>query len=252
MSTPLADRASALRALHHAGAPLVLPNAWDAASARAVAEAGFSAVATTSGGVAQSLGYADHQQTPPEEMFQAVARIARAVEVPVSADVEAGYGLSAAALVGELLAAGGVGCNLEDTDHAAGGLRDADAQARYLADVKAAGRAAGVDLVVNARTDVFLHGDAGPDERAAEGLRRGLLYRDAGADCIYPIFARGRGRLRALIEGLGCPVNAMVTPTGLSVSELSELGVRRISYGTGLFAASLAGFRATLEGIRAR
>jgi 2-methylisocitrate lyase-like PEP mutase family enzyme len=250
MSGALPIRAEELRILHHAGAPLVLPNAWDAATARAVAKAGFRAVATTSGGMASSLGFADHQQAPADEMFAAIRRIVVSVEVPVTADLEAGYGLSPAELVDRLLDAGAVGCNLEDTDHAAGALGDADACARYLADVKAEAQRRGVNLVVNARTDVFLHGDAAPEVRAQEALRRGRLYRDAGADCIYPIFARGRDLLRGLVEGLGCPVNAMATPGGLSVAELASLGIRRISFGTALFAESLRGFEAAVERIR--
>jgi 2-methylisocitrate lyase-like PEP mutase family enzyme len=184
-------------------------------------------------------------------MFAAIRRIAMSVEVPVTADVEAGYGLSPDELAERLLDAGAVGCNLEDTDHASGTLGDADGHARYLALVKAAAERAGVNLVVNARTDVFLHGDAAPEIRLEEALRRGRLYRDAGADCIYPIFARGRDLLRGLVEGLGCPVNAMATPGGLSVAELASLGIRRISFGTSLFAESLRGFEAALERIRA-
>jgi 2-methylisocitrate lyase-like PEP mutase family enzyme len=244
-------RAEALRSLHHGDAPLWLPNAWDAATARAVAKAGFSAVATTSGGIAQALGFADHEAAPADEMFAAVRRIAAAVDVPVTADAEAGYGLPAAELAARLLEAGAVGCNLEDTDHAQGALGDPDAHARYVSDVKAAAARAGVNLVVNARTDVFLHGDAPPAARAQEALRRGRLYRDAGADCIYPIFARGRDLLRGLVEGLACPVNAMVTPGGLSPAELAALGIRRISWGTTLFAESLRGFEASLARIRA-
>ena len=250
MTASLSVRAEALRSLHHESQPLLLPNAWDAATARAVAKAGFYAVATTSGGIAQALGFADHQGAPAEAMFAAIRRIAAAVEVPVTADAEAGYGLPAAELAQRLLEAGAVGCNLEDTDHAAGALGDPDAHARYVSDVKAAALRAGVNLVVNARTDVFLHGDAPPEVRAREALRRGRLYRDAGADCIYPIFARGRDLLRGMVEGLGCPVNAMVTPGGLSPSELAALGIRRISWGTTLFAESLRGFEASLERIR--
>lgn len=250
MEQDLSGRADTLRALHGGAVPLVLPNAWDAASARAVAETGFPAVATTSGGVAQSLGFADHQQAPAHEMFAAVARIAAAVPVPVTADVEAGYGLSADALVERLLAAGAAGCNLEDSDYATGGLADPEVQARYLADVRAAARRAGVDLVLNARTDVFVRGDASPEVRTAEALRRGRLYLEAGADCVYPILARGRSLLRSLVEGLAGPVNAMATPGGLGVAELAALGVRRISFGTSLFAAQLAGLRAALEAIR--
>lgn len=250
MNDALRRRAHALRDLHHRDAPLVLPNAWDAASARAVAEAGFPAVATTSGGVALSLGFADHQQTPPDEMFAAIARIASAVEVPVTADVEAGYGLPADEIAGRLLAAGAAGCNLEDTDHGAGALADADTHATRVSEVKAAAARAGADLVVNARVDVFLHGSDPPEVRATEAVRRGRLYLDAGADCVYPIFARGRSVLRGIVEGVDGPVNAMVTPGGLGVAELAALGVRRISYGSGLFAAQLEAFRKTLAGLR--
>src|SRR5258708_26648228 len=131
--TNLADAAERLRALHHAALPLVLPNAWDAATARSVVEAGFEVVATTSSGVSAALGYADGEHTPVDEMFSAIARIARAVDAPVTADIEAGYGLSPEEIIVRLLRAGAVGCNLEDTDHAAGpGLRDADEQAGRL------------------------------------------------------------------------------------------------------------------------
>ena len=126
----LKEAAEQLRALHSGPEPLVLPNAWDAASAKAVAEAGFAALATTSVGVALALGWPDGEQIPPDEMFAAVARIARVVDVPVTADIEAGYGLSPDEIVRRLLAAGAVGCNLEDTDHANGKtVRDAHKQA---------------------------------------------------------------------------------------------------------------------------
>ncbi|MGH0031875.1 MAG: isocitrate lyase/PEP mutase family protein, partial [Myxococcota bacterium] len=209
MDHPLADRALTLRALHHGDAPLVLPNAWDEASARAVVAAGFPVVATTSGGVAESLGFRDHEGAPADAMFEALGRLAGAVEVPVTADVESGYGLPAGELVERLLAAGAVGCNLEDSDHGAGALGDADRQARLLSEVRAAADRAGVPLVVNARIVVFLHGDAAPGERLVEALRRGRLYAEAGADVLYPIFARGRRVLRELVEALPLPVNAM-------------------------------------------
>ena len=246
----LAEHAAALRALHHADAPLVLPNVWDADSGRAVAEAGFPAVATTSAGVAKSLGFADHQQAPADEVFAAVARIARVLALPLTADLEAGYGLAARELVERLLAAGAVGCNLEDTDHQRGELANPDVNARYLADVKAAARAAGVDVVLNARVDVFLRGEGAPEARLEEALARGRLYREAGADCIYPILAPGRETLRALAEGLDGPVNAMARPGGLSVPELAALGIRRISFGGGLFAAGQDDFRKRLAAIR--
>ena len=151
----LASRCAALRALHVPGEPLLLPNAWDAASARAVVAAGFPVVATTSAGVAAALGYEDHQGAPADEMLAAAARITRAVDVPVSADIEDGYGLPPGEIVERLLAAGAVGCNLEDTDHRTKELKDARRQADWLAEVCAAADGA---LVVNARVDTFLRG----------------------------------------------------------------------------------------------
>src|SRR5436190_23925255 len=128
----LESRCDLLRSLHLPGTPLVLPNAWDVASARAVAAAGFPVVATTSGGVAASLGYEDHHGAPAEEMFAAAGRIARGVDVPVTVDAEAGYGMEPAELVTALRGVGAAGCNLEDTDYSAGGLRDAGRQAEWL------------------------------------------------------------------------------------------------------------------------
>lgn len=178
--------ASDLRALHHGrtpGDPLVLPGPWDAASARVLADAGFPALATPSAGVAASLGYEDGA-TPATEMFAAVARIARAVSVPVSADIEAGYGLAPRELVERLLTAGAVGCNLEDTVD--GVLVDAGWQADRLAGVRAA---AGDELFVNARVDTYVTGVPEGVDPEAETVRRALLYVAAGADGVYPIMA---------------------------------------------------------------
>src|SRR5689334_8659704 len=128
----LQSQCELLRSLHRPGAPLLLPNAWDAATAKAVVEAGYPVVATTSWGVAESLGYEDDEKAPPDEMLAAAARIARSVEVPVTVDAEAGYGMEPSALVRALRDAGAAGCNLEDTDHSRGTLRDPDRQAEYL------------------------------------------------------------------------------------------------------------------------
>src|SRR5437588_9583093 len=138
MSSPrAADRAEILRSLHVPGSPLVLPNAWDAASARAVVAAGFPVVATTSGGVAASLGYEDHEDAPAEEMLAAAARIARSVDVPVTVDAEAGYGKTPVDLVDALMRVGAAGCNVEDTDHATGRLGDPERHAERLAGIRA-------------------------------------------------------------------------------------------------------------------
>ena len=247
----LAARAERLRALHRPGDPLLLPNAWDAASARAVVEAGFPVVATTSSGVAASLGWADGQQAPAAEMLAAVARIARAVDVPVTADLEGGYGLAPEALVARMLAAGAVGCNLEDTDHAhKPQLLDPETHASYLAAVKAAARAAGVDVVLNARVDTFVRPVVEPAQRVAETIRRARIYLAAGADCIFPITVKDPEEIRALVAGIPAPLNVMAMANGPSVAELRALGVARVSFGGGLQRAALEAHRQRLQTIR--
>src|SRR3954470_3420638 len=146
----LQSRCDLLRSLHRPGDPLLLPNAWDVATARAVVAAGFPVVATTSGGVAAALGYEDHEGAPADEMFAAAARIARGVEVPVTVDAEAGYGMEPAELVAALRTVGAAGCNLEDTDHRAGNLRDPDSHAEWLRGVRQAASEDDYPLVINA------------------------------------------------------------------------------------------------------
>ena len=192
-ATDLQSRCELLRSLHRPGAPLLLPNAWDVATARAVVAAGFPVVATTSWGVAAALGYEDHERAPADEMLAAAARIASGVEVPVTVDAEAGYGMDPAELVAALRSAGAAGCNLEDTDHAAGSLRDPDRHAEWLRAVRQAASEDGYPLVINARVDVFLGpflAGAEPgsqEELVPEALRRAQAYLEAGADCVYPI-----------------------------------------------------------------
>jgi 2-methylisocitrate lyase-like PEP mutase family enzyme len=229
----LADR---LRGLHGGPAPLLLPNAWDVSSALAVERAGAAAVATTSSGVAAALGYPDGEAIPVEEMLDAVRRIAGAVDVPVTADIEAGFGLPPAELVGRLLEAGAVGLNLEDTlrDGGAPRLGPMEPQAERIAETRAAADAAGVPLVVNARIDVFLRGEGSPDERVEDGLRRAAAYVEAGADCVYPIWLVDRAGIERFVREAGAPVNVLLRPGAPTVAELTELGVRRISVGGGL------------------
>jgi 2-methylisocitrate lyase-like PEP mutase family enzyme len=244
----LKQTAERLRALHAGPDPLVLPNAWDAASARAVVEAGFAAVATSSVAVALALGWEDGEQTPPDEMFAAIGRIARAVDVPVTADIESGYGLSPQDLVRRLLDAGAVGCNLEDTDHASHTLRDANLQLERLHACKAAARAAGVDVVLNARTDVFLRGTPQPLE---EAIRRGRLYLEAGADCVFPIGVADEPTIAALVDGIPSPINVIAGLRGApGWQRLHQLGVRRISYAGRLFRAGLADHQRRLADLR--
>lgn len=224
-----------LRALHQPGNPLILPNAWDVSSARAVVNAGFPVVATTSGGVAATLGYGDHEQAPAVEMLAAAARIARSVEVPVTVDAEAGYGLSPDDLIDALLDAGVAGCNLEDTDHRSGTLADAVAHSAWLAAVREAAQSRDYALVINARVDVFLpqHLAGSPsDSMLEQGILRGCAYVGAGADCVYPILLAAAQAIETFIREVRHPVNILALPSAPSVAELAKIGVARISYGS--------------------
>jgi 2-methylisocitrate lyase-like PEP mutase family enzyme len=245
----LKAHADLLRELHH-GKMLVLPNAWDETSAELVAASGFPVVATSSAAVAEILGHQDGEKAPWREMFAAAARIADAVTVPVTVDAEAGYGLEPHQLVAELLAAGAVGCNIEDTDHRAGGLVDAAAHADRLAEVRAAADAAGVPVVINARIDVFLPPSGVPEpDRLAEAIRRGRLYRQAGADCVYPIGMSDGPGLGKLIADVPGPVNGN-TSAALDLDALAALGVARVSYGPRFYRAGLAEMRTALDQLR--
>ncbi|WP_128379272.1 isocitrate lyase/PEP mutase family protein [Streptomyces cavernae] len=238
------NKVEVFRALHHGRTPddpLVLPGPWDAAAARVLAETGFPALATPSAGIADSLGYTDGG-VPAEEMFAAVARIARAVDVPVSADLEDGYGLAPKELVDRLLETGAVGCNLEDSHR--GVLKDPRQHADWLAEVRAA---AGDRLFLNARIDTFARGVADP-ERA---LERAALYVAAGADCVYPIHAPA-GRLPLLRAGIRGPINVMgrLDGEGPSPTELGELGASRVTFGPGLQRRAVAVLRDIAAGLR--
>lgn len=245
-----------LQSLHVPGDPLILANAWDVGSARAVESAGFPVVATTSAGVAASLGYEDHQGAPAEEMLRAAARIVRGVEVPVTVDAEAGYGLEPAQLVEELGAIGVAGCNLEDTDHATGELRDPGGHAGWLHGVREAASEQGYGLVINARIDVFLgafHAGKGPEaqgELVPAALRRAHAYFEAGADCVFPIALMERGALAAFVAEAGGPVNGLGAPSAPSIAEQADLGVARISHGGLLQRGAMEQFADTLESLR--
>jgi 2-methylisocitrate lyase-like PEP mutase family enzyme len=254
-SSGLESRCDLLRSLHRPGAPLLLPNAWDVATARAVVAAGFPVVATTSAGVAAALGYQDHERAPGDEMLAAAARIARGVAVPVTVDAEAGYGMKPAELVAALRSAGAAGCNLEDTDHATGALRDPDRHAGWLGAVRRAASDDGYGLVINARVDVFLGpllAGAGPgtqEELVPEALRRANLYLEAGVDCVYPIALWEADALRGFTSEARGPVNVVRLPQAPSLAELAGMGVARVSWGHLLHREAMARFEERLASL---
>jgi 2-methylisocitrate lyase-like PEP mutase family enzyme len=263
-ASDLANRCHRLRSLHQPGKPLLLPNAWDAATARAVVKAGFPVVATTSWGVAAVLGYEDHEGAPATEMLAAAARISRCVDVPVTVDAEAGYGMEPTALVAALRDAGAAGCNLEDTvyepgiphDHAAGVLRDPARHAQWLRSVRQAAEASDYPLVINARVDCFLSPFIAGAEPATqrklvpEALDRASAYLEAGADCVYPIALwepDALGRFMAEVRGR---VNVSRVPQVSSVADLAALGVSRVSWALYLYFASMAHFEDQLRSLQ--
>ena len=234
-------KAEAFRAMHRGARILLLPNAWDAASARVFAESGFGAIATTSAGIAFTLGYPDGQRISREEMLSVVRRIAGAVQVPVTADVEAGYGTrpeDAARTAREVAEAGAVGMNLEDaTGDPQHPLFDLVLQVeRVKAVVEAAGK---IPMVLNARTDVYLLQLETPEKRYDAALRRLAAYRDAGADCVFVPGLGDAETIGRLVKDLQCPVNILVGPGFPSVPELQKLGVARVSVGSSAMRATL-------------
>ena len=230
-----ATRARALLDLHHTGRTLVLPNVWDAWSARVVAEAGFPALSIGSHPLADSRGQGDGEDMTLDDALDGVRRICSAVPgVPVTADLESGYDTAPAELVERLLEAGAVGLNVEDTVHSQGRMRSAQEHAEYVAGLRAAADDAGVDVVINARTDVFLAGDRFADP-VGEALTRLRACEEAGARCVYPVGVPDAASLRTLLEGLAGPVNVIADPrTGSaagSLGDLRALGVHRVTFG---------------------
>lgn len=231
------SKAESFRAMHRGPGILLLPNAWDAASARIFEQAGFSAIATTSAGIAFALGYPDGQRIPKPDMLNQIARIVRAVDVPVTADVEAGYGErpeDAAQTARQVIEAGAIGMNLEDaSEDSARPLADLPLQLEKIKAVMLAAKTAGVPLVLNARTDVYLAQAGVPESRYAEALRRLSAFRDAGADCLFAPGICDSPTIAKLVSDLKFPINILASPGAPSVPELQKLGVARVSVGSG-------------------
>jgi len=232
-------KAAILRQLHLGPEILVLVNAWDAASAALFAKCGSKAIATASAGVAFALGYPDGEQIPRDEMLAMVRHIARVVDLPVTADIEAGYAIEpggVAQTVRELISAGAVGLNLEDAVD--GSLLDRGLQILRIQAVREAGRSAGVPIVINARTDVFLCKDGG-SARLQDAIDRACAYRAAGADCLFVPGVSDRKLIAALVKGIDGPLNILASEGTPPIPELAQLGVRRVSIGSGAMRASL-------------
>jgi 2-methylisocitrate lyase-like PEP mutase family enzyme len=221
-----------LRQLHQGPPILVLPNAWDVASARIFEAAGFPAIATTSAGIANSLGYPDVERIPRDEMIWMVRRIARSVSVPVTADVEAGYG-DPVGTARAVLDAGAVGMNLEDSS-IDGSLADLAAQVRMIQQIHAA-----ADIVINARTDVYLFGVGDEATRFERTVERLNAFHKAGADSLFVPGVRDPETIGRLAKAVHGPINILATSGAPSIAELERLGVRRVSVGSGPMRASM-------------
>jgi 2-methylisocitrate lyase-like PEP mutase family enzyme len=230
------NKSEHFRALHHGRKTLLLPNAWDVASARIFEEAGFRAIATTSGGIAFTLGYPDGQRIPREEMLKVVNRIATAVKVAVTADVEAGYGNrpeDAAITARAVIEAGAVGMNLEDaTNDPENPIATLTLQLEKIAAVRQEANTSKLPIVLNARTDIYLMEIGEPNKRYEEALRRLSAFREAGADCVFAPGLKDPVTIKRLVADLDCPLNILAGPGSPSVPELENLGVARVSLGS--------------------
>ena len=221
--------------LHHTGTTLVLPNVWDAWSARAVAEAGFPALSIGSHPLADSRGQGDNEDMTLDDALDGVRRICAAVpDLPVTADLESGYDTDPAELIERMLEVGAVGLNIEDTVHSQGRMRSVQEHADYIGGLRQASDAAGVDVVINARTDVFVTKDQFADP-VAEAITRLRACEQAGARCVFPVKAPDAATVQALLDALDGPVNVIANPrTGSaagSLEDLRSMGVHRVTFG---------------------
>lgn len=240
MTSTHQDAVRLFRSLHSTARPLALANAWDAASARVIAAAGAPAIATTSAGVAWSLGRPDGDALSREDAVRTIARIVASVDVPVTADIEGGYGKDAAEVartVREVLAAGAAGVNIEDGDRSPAELAARLTAARGVADAEDA------DLFLNARVDTYLFGLGPAEGRLKETLERARRYVDAGADGIFVPGVVDLGTIAELAAGIPVPLNVMAGPGAPSVAELGGAGAARVSLGSGVAQAAYAAAR---------
>ena len=250
MARSQAERAEYFRGLHRGESMLVLANVWDAASARLCVQAGFAAVGTTSAGVAMVHGYDDGELVPFDCMLHSIREIANAIDIPASADIESGHGATPEDVYRSVRAtidAGAVGVNVEDTDESRASLFPIEAQLDRLRAVRKAGKDAGVRLVINARTDAYLRPSVKPADRFAVTVERAAAFVEAGADCVFPIGALDADTIGRLVASIDAPVNIIAGPVTLSLAELKDLGVSRVSIGSGLMRACLGHLRHMLN-----
>lgn len=243
-------KAEEFRAMHDRSRILVLPNAWDAMSARVIEDAGARAIATTSAGVAFSVGYPDGEAIPRDEMIYAIARIARVVTIPVTADIESGFARDArevAETVRRVIDAGAVGINLEDQVHdGTPRLYDLEVAVERVRAAREAADSAGVPLVINARTDVYLLGIGEPDTRFENAVRRANAYRKAGADCLFIPAVTRCADIERIVPALDGPLNLLAFPGLPTIPELEKLGVARLSVGTRLTLGAMTALKKTV------
>ena len=249
-----AAKAQAFRAMHHGPELLLMANAWDPVTARLFEAEGFAAVATTSGGVSWATGYPDGEAAPWDEVVGQTARIARSVNVPVTADIEAGFGATPEGVgrsIADIIRAGAVGVNLEDGMPGPTPMRALEDGAARIRAAREAARAAGVPIVINARVDVFIKQVGDEASRFDEAVKRGKAYLAAGADCIYPITLRDPATIERLVRALDAPININVRAGYPGVTELEALGVRRVTTATALTLVALSAIRDSVRDIRA-
>jgi 2-methylisocitrate lyase-like PEP mutase family enzyme len=228
----LQERAATLKALHVPGDPVILPTVWDAWSAKLAVDAGFAALTVGSHPVADSIGKEDGEGMAFDDLLNRVAQITGAVDVPLSVDIESGYGETPKRLIEGLLSAGAVGLNIEDTVHKEGKrLRSPEEHAALVGELRKASDAAGVHVVINARTDLFLRNDGDDADRVDRAVARLKLAADAGADSLYPVGRHDAETTRRLTSELPLPVNAIALPDQDDPASFGPLGVGRISFG---------------------
>jgi 2-methylisocitrate lyase-like PEP mutase family enzyme len=249
------EKAEVLLSLHLGGDLLVLPNVWDPIGARVLAAKGYPAVATASAAMSASLGYQDGERINRSTLIDLLGRIARSVDVPVTADIETGYGESLSELeltVQQVIESGVVGVNIEDSLEKGGGLRTVEEQCQRISTLRQIANRQGVHLVINARVDSFVSPSFTNGQRAMEeAVMRARAYAAAGADCIYPIGPGDETTVRMLRDRIESPINILGAPTAAPLSVLREIGVNRVSFGPFVFRSCLRKFVDIVEGLRA-